>query len=84
MMSHINIGTGEEISIAQLAYAIKEVVAYTGMLKFDPNQPDGTPRKLLNSQKLQQLGWKAKYQLKDGLKMTYDWYRENEDQLRQV
>jgi GDP-L-fucose synthase len=84
MMSHINIGTGEEISIAQLAYAIKEVVAYTGMLKFDPNQPDGTPRKLLNSQKLQQLGWKAKYQLKEGLKMTYDWYKGNEDQLRHV
>lgn len=84
MRSHINIGTGEEVSIAQLAYAIKEVIGYTGVLKFDPNQPDGTPRKLLNSQKLQQLGWRAKYQLKEGLKMTYDWYRENEDQLRQV
>lgn len=84
MRSHINIGTGEEVSIAQLAYAIKEVIGYTGVLKFDPNQPDGAPRKLLNSQKLQQLGWKTKYQLKEGLKMTYDWYRENEDQLRQV
>jgi GDP-L-fucose synthase len=84
MMSHINIGTGEEVSIAQLAYAIKDVIGYTGLLNFDPNQPDGTPRKILNSQKLQQLGWKAKYHLNDGLKITYDWYRENENQLRQV
>lgn len=84
MMSHINIGTNEEVSILQLAHIIKEVIGYTGLLFFDTAQPDGVPRKLLNSQKLNKLGWKSKIELKQGIKITYDWFLENENQLRQV
>ena len=84
MMSHMNIGTNEEVSISQLANTIKEVVGYTGQLLFDAAQPDGTPRKLLNSQKINNLGWKSKIGLKQGIKITYDWFLENENQLRQV
>ncbi|RKG31602.1 GDP-L-fucose synthase [Acinetobacter tianfuensis] len=84
MMSHINIGTNEEVSILQLAHVIKDVVGYKGQLIFDSTQPDGTPRKLLNSQKLNKLGWNFKIGLKQGLKITYDWFIENENQLRQV
>ena len=84
MMSHINIGTNQEVSIAELANTIKNVIGYAGKLLFDPTQPDGTPRKLLNSQKLEMLGWKYKIDLKQGLKITYDWFLENENQLRQV
>lgn len=82
MMSHINIGTNEEVSILQLANAIKAVVDYAGELIFDANQPDGTPRKLLNSQKLNKLGWNFKIGLNQGLKITYDWFQENQNQLR--
>ena len=84
MMSHINIGTNQEVSIVELANIIKSVIGYAGKLIFDPTQPDGTPRKLLNSQKLEMLGWKYKIDLKQGLKITYDWFLENENQLRQV
>lgn len=84
MMSHINIGTNQEVSIAELANTIKNIIGYAGKLLFDPTQPDGTPRKLLNSQKLEMLGWKYKIDLKQGLKITYDWFLENENQLRQV
>lgn len=84
MMSHINIGTNQEVSIVELANIIKSVIGYAGKLIFDPTQPDGTPRKLLNSQKLEMLGWKYKINLKQGLKITYDWFLENENQLRQV
>lgn len=84
MMSHINIGTNEEVSILQLANAIKDVTDYEGQLVFDSNQPDGTPRKLLNSQKLNKLGWNFKIGLNQGLKITYDWFLENENKLRQV
>lgn len=84
MMSHINIGTNEEVSIFQLANTIKEIVGYNGQLLFDKSQPDGTPRKLLDSQKLNKLGWKSKIGLNQGIKITYDWFVENENQLRQV
>ncbi|MHA3098245.1 GDP-L-fucose synthase [Acinetobacter brisouii] len=84
MMSHINIGTNQEVSIVELANIIKSVIGYAGKLIFDPTQPDGTPRKLLNSQKLEMLGWKYTIDLKQGLKITYDWFLENENQLRQV
>lgn len=84
MMSHINIGTNEEVSIFQLANIIKESVGYKGQLIFDSNQPDGAPRKLLNSQKLNKLGWKSKIGLKQGINITYDWFLKNENQLRQV
>ncbi|MBI1451844.1 MULTISPECIES: GDP-L-fucose synthase [Acinetobacter] len=84
MLSHINIGTNDEVSILQLANVIKDVVGYSGQLIFDSTQPDGTLRKLLNSQKINKLGWQPQIGLKQGLKITYDWFLENENQLRQI
>ncbi|MBI2995888.1 MAG: GDP-L-fucose synthase [Candidatus Melainabacteria bacterium] len=70
----INIGSSEEYSIKQLAKLICEVIDYKGDLQFDISMPDGTPRKLLDTTKLNKLGWKAKTNLKTGLKKTYEWY----------
>lgn len=72
----VNIGSGEEISIAELANTIKEVVGYQGNIVFDTTKPDGTPRKLLDVSKLHGLGWKHKTPLKEGLKITYQNFLE--------
>ena len=73
----VNIGTGREISIRELAVLIKQVVGYAGELKFDTSKPDGTFRKLLDVSRLEALGWKHKIELEDGIKSTYDWYIKN-------
>ena len=73
----MNIGTGEEVSIKELAEEIKEVCNFKGKLKFNSNLPDGNPRKLLDSTKMNNLGWSHKISLKDGLKSTYEWYIKN-------
>jgi GDP-L-fucose synthase len=80
--SHINIGTGEEISIRDLATTIAEVVGFTGSFVYDSSKPDGTLRKLLDVSRLSELGWKAGTPLKAGLRSTYDWYLRSEGQLR--
>ncbi|HOJ64273.1 MAG TPA: GDP-L-fucose synthase [Spirochaetota bacterium] len=74
---HINVGTGEDISIKDLAFLIKEVVGFNGQITFDTSKPDGTPRKLLDVSRINKLGWKAKTSLKDGIKLTYEWYLKN-------
>jgi GDP-L-fucose synthase len=74
---HINIGTGEEISIAELASIIKGIVRYKGELKFNPSMPDGTPRKLTDVTKLHNLGWKHKINLQSGIELAYDWFTKN-------
>jgi GDP-L-fucose synthase len=71
MLSHINVGSGEELSIAQLARAIAQVVGYRGDLKFDRSKPDGTPRKLMDSSRLRNLGWEPHIALVDGLSHAY-------------
>jgi len=71
---HINIGTGEEMSIRELAEAVRQVVGFEGALRFDPSKPDGTPRKLADSSKLKALGWEPKIAFKEGLAETYRWY----------
>jgi GDP-L-fucose synthase len=73
----INVGWGEDISVKDLALLVKEVTGYGGDLVFDTSMPDGTPRKLLDISRLDNLGWHAKVKLEDGLKATYRWYREN-------
>jgi GDP-L-fucose synthase len=73
----INIGYGEDISIAELALMIKDIVGYAGEIEYDADKPDGTPRKLLDSSKLSTLGWKPKLSLEEGIKKTYEWYCEN-------
>ncbi len=74
----VNIGVGEDIAIADLAALVKEVTGYKGEIVYDGSKPDGTPRKLLDVSKLDFLGWKAKTDLRDGIKKTYEWYVEQE------
>jgi len=74
---HVNIGTGEEVSIRELAETIKEVVGFKGELQFNTKMPDGTPRKLTTVKKLNDLGWKHKVVFKDGIKLAYKWFLEN-------
>lgn len=73
----VNVGTGVDVSIAQLAHAIKDIVGFKGALIFDPTKPDGTPRKLLNVDKIHGLGWRAKTSLEDGIRKTLAWCNEN-------
>jgi len=72
--SHINIGSGDEVSIAEAAQCIAELVGYAGRLRFDPSKPDGTPRKLLDCTLLRGLGFRPRIALVDGLRQTIDWY----------
>jgi GDP-L-fucose synthase len=73
----VNVGTGEEISILNLAYLIKETIGYSGEIIFDITKPDGTPRKLLDVSKLNAMGWRYQVSLKDGIKNTIAWIEEN-------
>ena len=73
----LNVGSGEEVSILELANHIKEVVGYEGSIELDSEKPDGNPRKLLDSSKINNLGWKSETKLIDGLKHTYEWYLDN-------
>ena len=79
----VNIGSGQEVSIKELALAIKAVVGYGGDLVFDADKPDGTPRKLLDVSKLTALGWQAPTSLKDGLIATYEWFQDHYERLRE-
>ena len=74
---HVNIGTGEEVSIRQLAETVKEVVGFEGDLVFNTDMPDGTPRKLTTVDKLHGLGWKHKVSLNEGIRLAYEWFLEN-------
>ena len=73
----INIGTGEDCTIKELAEMIKEIVGYEGEIVWNTDKPDGTPRKLLDVSRLNKLGWKYKTDLKSGIRKTYDWYLTN-------
>ena len=75
--SHVNIGVGEDVSIAELATLVAEVTGFKGRIVYDTSKPDGTPRKLLDVGLLSKLGWKASIPLRDGLERAYRWYREN-------
>ena len=82
MCSHINVGYGSDISIKELAVLIAQVVRYQGNIVFDDFKPDGTPRKLLDSQLLADLGWQAQISLEQGIKSTYDWFCQT-DEIRE-
>ena len=71
MLSHINVGTGEDLTIRELAETVGKVTGYTGHIEFDPSKPDGTPRKLLDVSRLHSLGWQATVSLEDGLARAY-------------
>ncbi len=72
MLSHINVGIGHDLTIAELAKTISKVIGYEGQIEFDSTKPDGTPRKLMDSTRLNNLGWQAKINLQDGLALTYN------------
>lgn len=78
----VNVGTGSDISIGEVALLIKDVVGYQGALVFDKTKPDGTPRKLLDCTKLHGLGWTSLISLKDGLADTYQWFLDNQENFR--
>lgn len=82
MLSHINIGTGIDCSIKELAETIAKVVKYDGKIAFDASKPDGTPRKLMDVSRLKSMGWQHKVSLKDGLDQTYEWFLLNQNNLR--
>ncbi len=79
-----NIGSSMEISIKELAETIQKVVKHQGEIIWDDSKPDGTPRKLMDNSKMNNLGWKAEVDLTTGIKMTYDWFLENIDKIRKV
>ena len=74
MLSHINVGTGKDVTIREMAETMKEVVGYEGNLTFDITKPDGSPRKLIDVSRLSNMGWKYSVDLENGLKKTYKWY----------
>jgi len=74
MLSHINVGTGKDVTIREMAETMKEVVGYKGELVFDVTKPDGAPRKLINVTRLKDMGWEYSVDLEDGLKESYKWF----------
>jgi GDP-L-fucose synthase len=83
-VSQINIGTGEDISIKDLAHLIASVTKYEGGIGFDLDKPDGTLKRVLDSSRLNKFGWKHKISLSDGLDSTYKWYKDNINEVRSV
>lgn len=72
----LNVGTGEDVTIRELAHAVADVVGYTGDMQWDTSKPDGTPRKLLDVTRVKALGWEPQIALKDGIRKTYEWFRQ--------
>jgi GDP-L-fucose synthase len=84
MLSHINVGTGQEVSIAELAHMIADITGFDGKIVFDATKPDGTPRKLMDVSRLGAMGWRARVVLADGIGETYQWFRGHRAELRQA
>ncbi|MDO3720311.1 GDP-L-fucose synthase [Marinobacter sp. chi1] len=82
MLSHINVGTGVDCTIRELAETVARVTGYQGKLVFDSSKPDGTPRKLMDVSRLKSLGWEASISLEDGLRDAYQWYLDNHEVAR--
>jgi len=82
MLSHINVGTGVDCTIRELAETLAEVTGFTGKLVFDTSKPDGAPRKLMDVSRLEALGWEATISLERGLMNTYQWFLENQESFR--
>jgi GDP-L-fucose synthase len=78
----INVGTGEDVSIAELAELVKDVVQYPGRIDFDTSRPDGTARKLLDVSRLSATGWRYRTNLRTGIENTYRWFLDHTDSLR--
>ena len=76
-ISQLNIGTGEDLSISELATLISSIEGFTGEIEYDSSKPDGTPRKLMDVSRINKLGWKHKTSLREGIQKTYDWFLQN-------
>lgn len=83
MLSHINVGTGTDVTIHELAELIADVIGFKGRIVFDTSKPDGTPRKLMDVSRLSRMGWTASVSLRDGLNSTYAWFLEHIQEMRQ-
>ncbi len=79
-----NVGTGEDLTIRELAEMIQKIVGHTGKIIWDSSKPDGTPRKLMDVSKMTSAGWKAKTSLEDGLRKTYEWFLQHQDSFKEV
>lgn len=79
---HVNVGVGTDMTIKELAGMVAAIVGYEGALEWDETKPDGTPRKLMDVEKLESLGWTARISLKDGIESTYAWFKANRNGLR--
>jgi GDP-L-fucose synthase len=79
---HINVGTGEDLSIRELAEMVRDAVYPEAVLAFDPSKPDGTPRKLLDVTRLHEVGWRHRIALREGVASTYQWFLDNQHALR--
>jgi len=77
-IEHVNVGTGEDVTIKELAETIANIVGYARDINWDTTKPNGTPRKVLNVDKVKSLGWKPSISLEDGIRSTYEWYKENQ------
>ncbi len=82
MLSHLNVGTGEDVTIRELAETVGKVVGFQGEISWDSSKPDGTPRKLMDNSKLRSLGWQPKIGLEEGLRSTYQWFLEHQDDFK--
>jgi GDP-L-fucose synthase len=82
MLSHINIGTGKDVTIRSLVDEVVRVTGYQGRVVWNTRMPDGTPRKLMDVSRLESLGWKYRTELPEGLRLTYQWFLENRDRFR--
>ncbi len=82
-LNHLNIGTGTDITITELATKVAEITGFQGEVVHDTSKPDGSPRKLLDVTRIKALGWRPKIALREGLQATYEWYLENQENLRQ-
>jgi GDP-L-fucose synthase len=82
MMSHINVGSGDDCTIEEVAKVIADITKFTGEILWDTSMPDGTHRKLMDVSRLEKLGWSSKISLEDGLKLTYKWFLQNKKNIR--
>ena len=83
MNSHVNVGSGNDCKIKDLAEKISKIVGYKGNIKYDTSKPDGTKRKLMDVSLINKTGWRHKISLEDGLLSTYDWFKRNYDNTRE-
>lgn len=81
-ITHINIGTGSDVTISALAELVKDITGFQGKIIYDTSKPDGTPRKLMDSSRLHELGWESSVSLEEGIRRTYNWFLENSENIK--